>query len=41
MIRDQAQWDEDSLGGAMAVVVHSAYHLGEIRQALCMLQPSR
>ena len=31
-------WDnEDSLSGAMAMVVHSAYHLGEIRQALCIL----
>jgi len=29
--------DEDSLGGALAVLVHSAYHLGEIRQALCIL----
>ena len=29
--------DEDSLEGALAVVVHSAYHLGEIRQALCVL----
>ena len=29
--------DEDSLGGALAIVVHSAYHLGEIRQALCVL----
>ncbi len=30
-------WNEDTVGGAMAVVVHSAYHLGEIRQALCVL----
>jgi len=29
--------DEDSLSGALAIVVHSAYHLGEIRQALCVL----
>ena len=27
------------VGGAMGVVVHTAYHLGEIRQALCTLQP--
>ena len=30
-------WNEDSIGGAMAIVVHSAYHLGEIRQALCLI----
>ncbi len=26
------------VAGAMAIAVHSAYHLGEIRQALCTLQ---
>lgn len=41
LIRSQAEWDEDSIGGAMAIIVHSAYHLGEIRQALCVLQPDR
>jgi len=30
--------DEDMVGAAMAIVVHSAYHLGEIRQALCTLK---
>jgi hypothetical protein len=30
--------DEDKIGGAMAIVVHTAYHLGEIRQALCTLK---
>lgn len=38
MVRTQEVWDEDSVGGAMAIVAHSAYHLGEIRQALCTLQ---
>jgi hypothetical protein len=38
IIRSQGAWDEDSIGGALAVIVHSAYHLGEIRQALCTLQ---
>ncbi|HEY3311548.1 MAG TPA: hypothetical protein VGK00_07920 [Anaerolineales bacterium] len=37
MFKTNPAWDEDSIGGAMAVVVHSAYHLGEIRQALCTL----
>jgi len=31
-------WDEDNIGAAMAIVVHTAYHLGEIRQALCTLK---
>lgn len=32
-------WDDDDrVGGAIAIVVHTAYHLGEIRQALCTLQ---
>ena len=30
--------DEDKIGGAMAIVVHTAYHLGEIRHALCTLK---
>lgn len=38
LISDQKEWaDERQIGGAMAVIVHSAYHLGEIRQALCSL----
>lgn len=29
-------WDNDNrLGGAVAIVVHTAHHLGEIRQMLC------
>lgn len=30
--------DEDTIGAALAIVVHTAYHLGEIRQALCTLK---
>jgi hypothetical protein len=29
---------ENEIGTALAVVVHTAYHLGEIRQALCILR---
>lgn len=29
---------EREIGGAIAVVAHTAYHLGEIRQALCTLR---
>jgi hypothetical protein len=38
MFRENPVWNDDSIGGAMAVVVHTAYHLGEIRQALCTLK---
>ncbi|MCX6080861.1 MAG: hypothetical protein NTW32_15145 [Chloroflexi bacterium] len=34
-VHSNVGWTEDSIGGAMAIVVHTAYHLGEIRQALC------
>lgn len=32
------EWDYDHAGNAMAIIVHTAYHLGEIRQALCTLK---
>jgi hypothetical protein len=38
MFHDNEIWNEDAIGGALAVVVHTAYHLGEIRQALCTLK---
>lgn len=31
---------ERQLGGAIAIIAHTAYHLGEIRQALCTLSPA-
>ncbi len=32
-------WDSDSrLGGAVAIVEHTAHHLGEIRQMLCVVK---
>lgn len=31
-------WNEDAIGGALSIVVHTAYHPGEIRQALCTLK---
>lgn len=40
LIADTPAWpDEDHISGAIATVVHTAYHLGEIRQALCTLKP--
>lgn len=34
-------WNEDFIGGAFGIIAHSAYHLGEIRQALCVLKRNR
>jgi hypothetical protein len=32
-------WNEERpIGGAMAIAVHTAYHLGEIRQAMCIVK---
>lgn len=40
LIADTPEWStEMQIGGAIGVIAHTAYHLGEIRQALCMLQP--
>ena len=39
MLHDIESWDDERpLGGALAILVHTAYHLGEIRQALCVIQ---
>lgn len=39
LIKDTPVWpSEREIGGAMAVLAHTAYHLGEIRQALCTLK---
>jgi hypothetical protein len=38
LFHENPMWNDDTIGGAMAIVVHTAYHLGEIRQALCTLK---
>jgi uncharacterized membrane protein len=39
LIHDTPEWpSERHIGSAMAVIVHTAYHLGEIRQALCSVK---
>lgn len=39
LIQDTSEWqNEQQIGGAIATIVHTAYHLGEIRQALCVLK---
>jgi hypothetical protein len=42
LAKDDAVWArEDSLGGFMAVIVHTAYHLGAVRQALRVIRTER
>jgi hypothetical protein len=39
MLQDLEDWnDERPIGGALAIAVHTAYHLGEIRQAMCLVK---
>ena len=39
LIHDTPEWqNEQQIGDAIATIVHTAYHLGEIRQALCTLK---
>ena len=38
-LRGLPAWDgENAIGGALAIVVHTAYHLGAIRQAPCVVK---
>lgn len=39
LVAETAEWpNADQITGAIATIVHTAYHLGEIRQALCCLK---
>lgn len=39
LVKSTPAWSSEwEIGGAMAVIAHTAYHLGEIRQALCTLK---
>jgi hypothetical protein len=39
LIGETADWSSEArIGEAIAVVAHTAYHLGEIRQALCTIK---
>jgi hypothetical protein len=31
-------WEEDDIGASLAILAYAAYHLGEIRQALCVVK---
>ena len=42
VMRAMQDWDNDDvIGAALAIVVHTAYHLGEVRQALCVVKTGR
>ncbi len=36
--RENETWNQNAMEDSLSVVVHSVYHLGEIRQALCTLK---
>jgi len=38
LFHENPTWNEGTIGGSLSIVVHTAYHLGEIRQALCTLK---
>lgn len=39
MLQSTENWNDDKpIGGAIAIAVHTAYHLGEIRQATCIVK---
>ena len=38
-LEDPATWErEDAFGGSIAMIVHTAYHLGAVRQALALMR---
>ena len=38
-LQGMPSWDhEDIIGGVVGLIAHTAYHLGEIRQAMCVLK---
>ena len=38
-VRTNEMWNEQFVAGAFGIVAHTAYHLGEIRQALNVVKP--
>lgn len=41
LLKNFRRWDEDELGGALAMLVHSSYHLRALRQLLRALEAGR
>lgn len=38
LAKEMSLWEEDYVGGAIAMVAHAAYHLGEIRQGIGIIR---
>jgi hypothetical protein len=38
LFQENPVWNGDRMGGALSTIVHSAFHLGQIRQALCQVE---
>jgi len=39
LIEGTTEWDNDDIvGGAFAMIAHTAYHLGQIREAMCVVR---
>jgi hypothetical protein len=38
LFHENKLWNETTISGSLSIVIHTAYHLGEIRQALCTLK---
>ena len=39
VMKDLDTWEgEDDIGASLGILAHTAYHLGEIRQALCVIK---
>lgn len=39
MLKNLEDWNDDRpIGGALSIAIHTAYHLGEIRQAMCVVK---
>ena len=40
LVAEKSDWTrEEELDSIFGIIAHSAYHLGEIRQALCLIKP--
>jgi uncharacterized damage-inducible protein DinB len=37
-LEDMDDWNETAIAGSLAILAHTAYHLGAIRQALCVVK---
>lgn len=38
LFHENPAWNETTIGGSLSILIHTAYHLGEIRQTLCTMK---